>query len=254
MKFIVNIFTIHQANIERCLQTILKPCSRRFGASRGLNIHRRNGSNRRLEKQDDRSYISFMSKREAKQEQLLDSGLSVMQVHGFNGTSVKDIVEAAGVPKGSFYNYFESKEDFAVQALDRVARQALEEGTRLLGSADDPPLDRLRRFFDAHTDRACAESFTTGCFLGNLGQEMSDSCEAIRAKVQQSLASNAFMFRDVLRQAREQGRLDASVDPEVTAEFLFNAWEGTLLRMKADKSRRSLDAFLEMLPRLLGTT
>jgi TetR/AcrR family transcriptional repressor of nem operon len=195
-----------------------------------------------------------MSKRQARKEQLLECGLSVMRVHGFNGTSVRDIVEAAGVPKGSFYNYFASKEDFAVQALDRVAHQALDDGIRLLGAADDPPLDRLRRFFEAHTDRACAESFTTGCFLGNLGQEMSDSCETIRAKVKQSLTGNANMFREVLRQGVEQGGLNASIDPETTAEFLFNAWEGTLLRMKADKSRRSLDAFLEMLPRMLGAT
>ncbi len=193
-----------------------------------------------------------MSKREAKKSLLLERGLEVMKVHGYNGTSVKDIVDAAGTPKGSFYNYFASKEDFAVEALDRVGRETLEEGERLMGSPEQPPLTRLRGFFLAHTEQACAGDFRAGCFLGNLGQEMSDSCEAIRCKVQQTLSANARMFRKVLEQGRASGQLGPAIDPEQTAEFIFNAWEGTLMRMKADKSRAPLDAFLALLPRLLG--
>ena len=57
-----------------------------------------------------------MNRRADKHEQILEAGLEVMFLNGYNGTGVKDIVEAAGIPKGSFYNYFESKEDFALQA------------------------------------------------------------------------------------------------------------------------------------------
>ncbi len=193
-----------------------------------------------------------LSKREAKKALLLERGLEVMRVNGYNGTSVKDIVDAAQVPKGSFYNYFDSKEDFAVEALEKVGRNVVDEGSALMGSPEDAPLDRLTAFFEAHRDRICSEQFTAGCFLGNLGQEMSDSSETIRCKVQQTLATNAAMFRRVLEDARARGRLDSSVDPATTAEFLFNAWEGTLMRMKTDKCREPLDAFLGMLPRLLN--
>ncbi len=193
-----------------------------------------------------------MSKREARKALLLERGLEVMKVQGYNGTSVKDIVDAAGMPKGSFYNYFASKEAFAVEALDNVGRATVEDGARLLGNTSQLPLERLRNFFLAHTEQACAEDFRAGCFLGNLGQEMSDSCEAIRCKVQQTLSANAGMFRAVLEQAQAAGQLDPYLDPAQTAEFLFNAWEGTLMRMKADKSRAPLDAFLALLPRLLG--
>ncbi len=193
-----------------------------------------------------------MSKREARKALLLERGLEVMKVQGYNGTSVKDIVDAAGMPKGSFYNYFASKEDFAVEALDNVGRATVADGERLLGNTSQLPLDRLRAFFLAHTEQACAEDFRAGCFLGNLGQEMSDSCEAIRCKVQQTLSANAEMFRTVLEQAQAAGQLDPGVEPAPTAEFLFNAWEGTLMRMKTDKSRAPLDAFLALLPRLLG--
>ena len=193
------------------------------------------------------------SKREAKKALILEKGLDVMRVNGFNGTSVKDIVDAAQVPKGSFYNYFDSKEDFAIEALEKVSRETVEEGIALMGSPDDMPLQRLQRFFEAHRDRACVDEFAAGCFLGNLGQEMSDSSEAIRCKVQRTLAANAAMFREVLDEAWARGQLDDSVDPGETAEFLFNAWEGTLMRMKTDKCREPLDAFLAMLPRLLGS-
>ncbi len=193
-----------------------------------------------------------MSKRESRKALLLERGLEVMKVQGYNGTSVKDIVDAAGMPKGSFYNYFASKEDFAVAALDSVGQATLSEGERLLGNISQLPLDRLRAFFLAHTEQACADDFRAGCFLGNLGQEMSDSCEAIRCKVQQTLAANADMFRAVLEQAQAAGQLAPEIETTETAEFLFNAWEGTLMRMKADKSRAPLDAFLALLPRLLG--
>lgn len=192
-----------------------------------------------------------VSKREARKALLLERGLEVMKVHGYNGTSVKDIVDAADMPKGSFYNYFASKEDFAVAALEQVGGAAIEDGMRLLGDASRPPLERLQSFFLAQTEQACAEDFRAGCFLGNLGQEMSDSCEAIRCKVQQTLSANARMFGVVLEQARAAGQLAPAIDPAQTAEFLFNAWEGTLMRMKADKSRAPLDAFLALLPRLL---
>jgi AcrR family transcriptional regulator len=50
-------------------------------------------------------------------QQLVDAALGVFQSHGFNGSSVQDLTDAAGVPKGSFYNHFKSKEDLALEAL-----------------------------------------------------------------------------------------------------------------------------------------
>jgi len=62
--------------------------------------------------------------------------------------------------------------------------------------------ERLARFFEAQVEDACASGFAVGCVLGNLGQEMADSCEAIRCQGQRSLSATAGMFREVLEQAQ----------------------------------------------------
>ena len=193
-----------------------------------------------------------MGKRDNKHEQILWAGLELMKVRGYNGTSVKDIVDAAGVPKGSFYNYFASKESFALEALDAVAEHENRLGAELLGIDGMSPMARLVYFFDQIATRLIADEFRVGCFFGNLGLEMADSNEPIRRKVVQILEAKIRTIGGILDEAREAGELSRSVSTETLAEFIFNAWEGTLIRMKTAKSRAPLQTFLDMLPRIAG--
>lgn len=192
-----------------------------------------------------------MSKRELKKDHLLETGLSVMATHGYNGTSIKDIVDAAEVPKGSFYTYFKSKEDFALEALERATEARNQESRALLQDASLPPLERLTRYFRDYTG-ACDSGVTGGCFIGNMCQEMSDSSEAIRLKVRELLRNNTEAIEAVLEEARHAGSLSSPLSSSVLAEYLFNAWEGTVMRMKASKCREPLDAFLALLPIVVG--
>jgi TetR/AcrR family transcriptional repressor of nem operon len=191
-----------------------------------------------------------MGKRESKKEHILRAGLEVMKIHGYNGTSVKDIVDAAVVPKGSFYNYFPSKESFAVEALQAVADESLSASRDLLASGAGSPLQRLRSYFEQNASQACEDDFKVGCFFGNMCQEMSDSNEIIRGKVRQILVRNTELLEQVLDEAKAAGEIAAGADTGMIAEFVMNAWEGTLMRMKASRSREPLDAFLGMLPQL----
>ena len=169
---------------------------------------------------------------------------------GYNGTSVKDIVDAASVPKGSFYNYFASKESFAVDALEAVSCREYLTSRDLLSTGNKSPLLRMQSFFEQGALRACEGDYKLGCFFGNMGQEMSDSNEAIRHKVREILIRNTQLFADVLEQAKEMGEISESAQTDVIAEFILNAWEGALIRMKTSRSRESLDVFLKMLPQV----
>jgi len=191
-----------------------------------------------------------MTKRESKKEHILRAGLEIMKLHGYNGTSVKDIVDAAGVPKGSFYNYFDSKESFAVDALENVSCDSYLFSQKLLAKNDTPALQRLQNYFELVSSQACEDEFKIGCFFGNMGQEMADSNETIRHKVRAVLKRNTELFMEVLNEARDAGDISPGIDTAITAEFILNAWEGSLMRMKASKSREPLDAFLDTLPRI----
>jgi len=199
---------------------------------------------------DDRSYYCFMSKHEDKKDHILRAGLERMKVYGYNGTGVKDIVDAAGVPKGSFYNYFDSKESFAIDALAAVADDDYCIGRQLLSAGGTSPLGQLQYFFEQNALRLSADEFRVGCFLGNLGQELSDSNEVIREKVKLILKRNTQLIREILEQAKDAGEIKLTAQTDIMAEFIFNAWEGTQLRMKTSRSRESLDAFLQMLPKI----
>ena len=80
-------------------------------------------------------------------DHLIDVGLDLMHRHGFNATGLTEILQAADVPKGSFYHFFGSKEEFAAAALERYAAQKAEHSAAVLGDATTSPLKRLKRYF-----------------------------------------------------------------------------------------------------------
>ncbi len=205
-----------------------------------------------IEKQDDRSYYTHMNKRENKKEVILLAGMEVMKAKGYNGTSVKDIVDAAGVPKGSFYNYFASKEQFALDAIDYAAGEFRDLSQRVLKDSGRCPLERIKDYFRNGISCACEDQFKVGCFLGNLCQEMSDASDPIRQRLDQILSRNSKLIADVIAEGQVSGAVSSEMDADMAAEFIFNAWEGALLRAKAAKNRAPLDAFLTMLNRCLG--
>src|ERR1700685_4694101 len=96
-------------------------------------------------------------------EKLASSAVDTLHEFGFKGCSIQDITQAAGVPKGSFFNHFENKEALAVDALRRYL-----EGTRpdLLLEQGVPPLQRIRNHFTFLSDRLIGRGFERGCMLG----------------------------------------------------------------------------------------
>ena len=184
-----------------------------------------------------------MSKSEAKKELILERGLKVMMTHGYNGTSVKDIVDAAGVPKGSFYNYFDSKETFALDAIDRVASENIQEMRRIFSNTSKPARERVTDFFEANILGCCDNQFRVGCFLGNMCQEMSDNSDRIRERLKIVMSTITGHLASTITQMQNEGDLSANHNPEVFAEFLINAWQGAMMRMKADSCRQPLDTF-----------
>jgi len=191
-----------------------------------------------------------MNKRDAKKDYILWAGLELMRAQGYNGTSVKDIVDAAGVPKGSFYNYFDSKQSFAIDALEAYGSRDHETCRSLLAASNKSPMQRITYYFEQSVNRSCDGDFKIGCFFGNMCQEMADCNEAIRVKVRQLLAQHTQLIAGVLDEAKAAGEIASDAQTNAMAEFILNAWEGSLIRMKAVKTREPLDLFLAMLPQI----
>ena len=181
--------------------------------------------------------------------QLVEAALDQFHTRGFHNCSVDDITKAAGVPKGSFYNHFASKDALAVEALQQYQQRSV---WRTTDDADRPPLARLRYRFEVMRDVLTDRGYTRGCLIGNMGTELADLNVAVRAEVQASLAYRSTATTELLRLARERGELATHLDPEVLGPFLTNAWEGVVTRTKVCKSARAMDEFFAVFDQLFG--
>jgi TetR/AcrR family transcriptional repressor of nem operon len=178
---------------------------------------------------------------------VIDVGLQAVLTGGLNATGVKDVAEAAGVPKGSFYYYFSSKEAFAEAVVDRYARAGADQRAALLADTGAPPLARLRRAFEAYLPVFEATGYTGGCLLGNVSVEAADHSEALRERVRTAFGAWQASLRAVLAEAETGGELPDGLGADAMAAFLVNAWEGALVRMRAERSAEPLRLFLDVI-------
>jgi TetR/AcrR family transcriptional repressor of nem operon len=180
---------------------------------------------------------------------LLEAALEQFHSRGFHNCSVDDITKAAGVPKGSFYNHFASKDALAVEALQVYQQRSV---WRRGEDADRPPLERLRHRFAAMRDVLTERGYTRGCLIGNMGTELADLNPAVRAEVQASLDFRSRASTELLREAQQRGELAGRLDPDVLGPFLTNAWEGVVTRTKVCKSPQAMDEFFAVLDQLFA--
>lgn len=178
---------------------------------------------------------------------LLTAGVSEFHSHGFNGAGIDVIAKTAGVPKGSFYNLFDSKEAFAVEVIDRYFELGQSKLNEFFGNEDLPPLDRLRGYFYERISHFVKLGFRRGCMMGNLTLETADESDLIRSRLAENFKQWSATFAATIQDAQEGGSIKNRMPASVLADFILNSWEGALLRMKAEKSVKPLEEATEVI-------
>ncbi|KKO02101.1 hypothetical protein LCGC14_0109630 [marine sediment metagenome] len=187
-----------------------------------------------------------------KRARILAAGTDVMLLKGYNGTGVQEITQSAGVPKGSFYHYFESKEDFAIQALHFYYLPRLERFAKALSAEDASPRERILRFYrDLVGYFANQAEPTHQCFIGSLCHEKAGESQPIGYAASAILQRSSDLLSSCLEQAKAAGEVAADQDAKALGAFIGAAWEGALLRMKIDRQINPLRIFIDQLERLL---
>lgn len=179
-------------------------------------------------------------------DNLLRAGSRMLHDAGYSATGIKEIVDAVQVPKGSFYNYFDSKEDFGRAVVDFYFDSALEGLRALLLDKNVPPLERLRGYFDERIRGFAQGDYARGCLLGNMSLEVADHSAAIRERIAVHFRTWSGLFEDCIAEAQEAGAIRNPQPASTLAQFLLNSWEGALLRMRAEKSDAPLKQFTEV--------
>jgi TetR/AcrR family transcriptional repressor of nem operon len=185
-------------------------------------------------------------------ERLIAMGQDIVYGQGYNGCGVQDITAAANVPKGSFYNYFESKESFAAEILEDYWQSIEDRHGKILLDAKTKPLARVRKFFHGLSLDHRGNGFALGCLIGNLSLELSFGSEAVRRKLDDLLRRWQGLLAASLREAQACGDLDGSTDVEDLAAILIESYEGAVMRSKVEQNGKACERFEKLvLPRLL---
>jgi len=177
-------------------------------------------------------------------EHLIDVGVQLMHGHGYGATGIKEILDSAKVPKGSFYHYFGSKEEFTGVVLERYAAREMQRWESILDNEKLPPLRRLRRYFDELVKVYGQKGPIPGCLMGSLSLEVASQSTAIQQLLSVSFGYWQHAIATLLQTAVEQKELPASTQPESLASFLLNSWQGAVVRSMAEKSNEPLRCFL----------
>jgi TetR/AcrR family transcriptional regulator, transcriptional repressor for nem operon len=184
---------------------------------------------------------------------LLAAGQDLMYAQGFAATGVQDFTAAAGVPKGSFYNYFDTKEQYASEVVAAYWADIEAGYGPILRDPELEPLARVTRYFRALADDHARRGFTVGCLIGNLTLELAATSEPTRATLRQLLTRWENALAECLREAQRRGQLAAGRDVTELAALLIEAWEGAAMRGKLDRSATAYQRFEQVtVPRLLA--
>ena len=174
---------------------------------------------------------------------LIDQGLKALITNGYDGVGLGAILDAADVPKGSFYYFFKSKEEFALAVLDAYERHYVELRETILGDVSQSPLQRLRDYFDELERIHLSETPLGGCLYGVLAQTVSVRSPDFRARLVAVFATWDAQLQRLLAEAQAAGEIDPRLDPKDAAAFLIEAYEGALIRMKVDGGSAAFDRF-----------
>jgi TetR/AcrR family transcriptional regulator, transcriptional repressor for nem operon len=180
-------------------------------------------------------------------DKLLANGLRVIHEQGLAGASVRDIAAAAGVPLGSFTNYFASKTAFGLEIIDmyREASRAMIEAT--LRNEALSPLQRLKDYIDAMRDFLAEDGMRNGCLCGNIGAETNVHSEEVRLKITEVFSANRREFAACLKAAVAQNELSARMDIDDVAGFIVSSLQGAFLVAKVERSPEPLNRFKRIL-------
>ena len=188
-------------------------------------------------------------------DKLLDAAQALVLAKGFAATTVDDICASAGLTKGSFFHYFESKDVLGQELLERYCRDARARHDALFGD-DTDPLKRIYHYLDTTAEAARSGELKKGCLLGSFAQELADENKGIRETCAKAFAGWAGRFAGELSLAKAKHAPRAKFDPDGVAEHFVAIMEGAALLCKTQQDcaviGRSLKHFKAYVQSLFG--
>lgn len=182
---------------------------------------------------------------------ILKTGTELISKKGFHHVGLQEILTEADIPKGSFYYYFKSKEDFGIKVIQFYSKTSLEFLHSYLNDSTKTPKERILSLFNNLKKVYHSKGYNEGCLLGNCSLELSDVKSTYASAISRELDKWQESFEECIREGQAVGTIQNKREAKKLAAFILNSWEGALLRMKADKSPFHFDLFVDFVEELL---
>lgn len=175
--------------------------------------------------------------------ELIRSGLAYLTEYGFVASGLDAILKNAGVPKGSFYHYFASKDAFGEAVLAHYNGYFSAKLDTHLLNTHYSPLKRLENFVHDATEGMARYQFKRGCLVGNLGQEVDTLPASFRAQLTAIFTGWQERVATCLKAAQQSEEINSDINCSDAAEFFWIGWEGAVSRAKLMQNGQPLQLF-----------
>ncbi|MBC3760007.1 TetR family transcriptional regulator C-terminal domain-containing protein [Hyunsoonleella sp. SJ7] len=177
-------------------------------------------------------------------ESILEKGTDLILKNGYHNIGLNKILKEANIPKGSFYYYFKSKEDFGLQIIKFYSEKSLVVLRSYLEDGTKNHKQRIISFFRDMQDIYIVKEYKEGCLLGNCSTELSDFSESFSISIANELSVWEKCFENCIQEGQIEGNIKISESPKILSDLILTMWEGALLRMKSAKNVESIETFI----------
>lgn len=181
-----------------------------------------------------------------KRLQILATAQEIILGKGFAAVGLNEILKAAGVPKGSFYHYFGSKEQFGCELLENYFDDYLVNLDQILTTNDKPALSRLLNYFDNWKQTQCSDTHTDKCMVVKLSGEVSDLSEKMRLSLKQGTQRILNRIADCVQEAIDKDEVTVQDDAATVAKGLYYLWLGATLMTKINHDPSGLEIAMQI--------
>ncbi len=184
-----------------------------------------------------------MAAAQTTREKIIHKGAELIHLKGYYAAGLQEILRKSEVPKGSFYFYFKSKEDFGLAIIDHFSSIIEALFRRCLEDRSIPPLERLDHLLNSHLSMFRKTGYALGCPIGNLALELAGSNDRFRERIKTAIDSLISLISACLEEAKRDGALSIGADVSDAARFIFHGFEGAIMHMKVARSHEPIESF-----------
>ncbi|WP_299495270.1 TetR/AcrR family transcriptional regulator [uncultured Shewanella sp.] len=170
---------------------------------------------------------------------LIQTGITQLSAYGYHGTGIKQVLDIVKVPKGSFYNFFSSKDAFVAELIQTYSQDLIAQITQFVQTGGNEPntLDKLKVITLFTLDKFEEVHYTHSCLIATISADIDHNQPLSLRILNQSIERCQTLFSRLFKQAQEEGTIRQDLHAEQIANLYWSSWQGTLIRMRISKNK-----------------